>query len=110
MASPKFMIAPSVGLALNFDDGGRTAVFGEVEFNRVFDSGSYFGTGLGLWDIFDGDNLAPTVLLHGGVPLARYPDNRPRALFVVEGRLFLNELDDIDNNYQFWAGVRYVFH
>jgi len=27
---------------------------------------------------------------------------------VVRG-LFLDELDNIDNNYQFWAGLRFVF-
>jgi hypothetical protein len=30
-------------------------------------------------------------------------------LFTVEGRLFFDEFDNIDNNYQFWAGLRYVF-
>ena len=32
-----------------------------------------------------------------------------RLLFVIEGRLFFDELDNIDNNYQFWGGLRYVF-
>jgi hypothetical protein len=32
---------------------------------------------------------------------------RAKVFFVVESRLFF---DEIDNNYQFWAGVRYVFH
>jgi hypothetical protein len=28
---------------------------------------------------------------------------------VGSGRLFLNELGDIANNYQFWGGMRYIF-
>jgi hypothetical protein len=109
MVSPRFMIAPSVGLALNFDEGSRTAMFGEVEFNRVFDNGGYLGTGIGLWDLFDGDNITLSWLLGGGVPIAKYSDGKARALFVVEGRLFFDELDNMDDNYQFWAGVRYLF-
>jgi hypothetical protein len=26
--------------------------------------------------------------------------------FVGEGRLFFKQIDDVSNNYQFWAGVR----
>jgi hypothetical protein len=109
MVSPRFMIAPSVGLALNFDEGSRTAVFGDVEFNRVFDNGGYIGTGIGLWDIFDGDNITLSWILGGGVPIAKHTDGKARALFVVEGRLFFDEFDNMDDNYQFWAGVRYIF-
>ena len=45
-----------------------------------------------------------TRLQHFGVPLgqhASYP-----VYFVGEGRLFFDHIDDISNNYQFWAGVR----
>jgi hypothetical protein len=28
---------------------------------------------------------------------------------VGSGRLFLDQLDDIANNYQFWGGFRYIF-
>ncbi len=109
IASPKFMIAPAVGLALNLDEGSRTAVFGDVEFNRVFENGGLVGTGLGLWDVFDGDNLTLNWLVHAGVPLARYADGAARALFIAEGRLFFDEIDNIENNYQFWGGIRYIF-
>jgi hypothetical protein len=26
-----------------------------------------------------------------------------------EGRLFLNDLDDVDSNYMFWGGIRYAW-
>ena len=29
--------------------------------------------------------------------------------FLGEGRLFFDEIDDVSNNYQFWAGVRVHF-
>ena len=56
--------------------------------------------------MFDDADAQPA--LHAGAPVARYPDGRARLLFVIEGRLFFDELDNIDNNYQFWGGLRYV--
>jgi hypothetical protein len=43
-------------------------------------------------------------MLHVGVPLGAHP-----VYFLAEGRFFLKELDDVSNNYQFWAGVRVHF-
>ena len=105
--TPNVVIAPAVGVAINLDESDRTGMFVDGEVNYVFDGGGYIGTGLGVWDVFDDGTL--NLLLHGGVPLSKYPDGRSRFLFVVEGRLFFDELDSIDNNYQFWAGLRYVF-
>ena len=56
-----------------------------------------------MWHFNDGDAVAPFWLLHFGREVA------PKWYFVVEGRMFLDQLDDIDNNYQFWGGVRYIF-
>ena len=106
---PNLMFAPAIGVALNLDESERTAVFADAELNYTFSGGGYIGTGLGVWDLFDGDDVALNLLLHGGAPVARYPDGRARLLFVIEGRLFFDELDNIDNNYQFWGGLRYVF-
>jgi hypothetical protein len=107
--SPHFMIAPAAGIALNLDEGGRTSLFAEAEFNYTFDNGGYVGPGIGIWDFNHGDNVTPYLLIGFGVPLTRYDDNRARLLFVGESRLFFDEFDEIDNNYQFWAGIRYVF-
>jgi hypothetical protein len=105
--NPNMMFAPAVGVAFNLDDSERTSVFADAELNYTFDNGGYIGTGLGVWDMFDDATL--NLLLHAGAPVARYPDGRARLLFVIESRLFFDELDNIDNNYQFWGGLRYVF-
>jgi hypothetical protein len=72
--------------------------------NKYLAGGSFVGTGLSLWDLTHGDTWTPAWLLHFGVPLgqhARYP-----VYFVGESRLFFDHIDDMSNNYQFWAGVR----
>lgn len=107
--SPRFMLAPAAGVAFNFDESDRTAVFADLELNYTFDNGGYVGSGIGIWDLFDGDNITPNLLIHFGVPVTRYADDAARLLFIAESRLFFDEFDNIDNNYQFWAGVRYVF-
>jgi hypothetical protein len=71
--------------------------------------GGFVGTGLGIWDFNHGDNVSANLLIHFGAPIAKYSDDRGKMLFVVESRLFFDELDNIDNNYQFWAGLRFVF-
>jgi hypothetical protein len=107
--SPRFMLAPAVGVAFNLDEGDRTSLFADLELNYTFDNGGYLGTGIGVWDFADGDNATANLLVHFGVPIARYTDNLPKALFVAESRLFFDEFDNVDDNYQFWAGVRFVF-
>lgn len=101
--SSGFFVAPAVGVAINLDEGDRTSLFAEVELNRVI-GGGFVGAGIGVWDFNHTDNVAPSLLVHVGAPLAS-----TRVLFVVEGRLFLNQMDDVSNNYQAWAGVRYRF-
>jgi len=41
--------------------------------------------------------------------LRLHSSDRVATHFPVEGRLFLNELDDVSNNYQFWGGLRFTF-
>jgi hypothetical protein len=67
------------------------------------------GVGVGVWDLTDGDNRAGTLLIHTALPLTRAEEGRGQMLFALEGRLFLNQLDHIDNNYQGWVGIRYIF-
>lgn len=106
--APKFVIAPAVGVAINLDEGDRTSGFAEVEFNGLIGSG-FLGAGVGIWDFNHGDNATGSLLVHGGVPLTKYSSGQSRLLLVVEGRMFFDNLDEIDNNYQAWAGLRYVF-
>jgi hypothetical protein len=107
--SPHFMLAPAVGIGINLDEGDRTVLFAELEANYTFANGGYLGTGIGVWDFGHSDNVTPHLLVHLGVPVVRYADERARLLFAVESRLFFDNFDDIENNYQFWAGLRYVF-
>ena len=99
-------IAPGVGVALNLDESDRTSIFAEVEANRWFDKG-FVGFGVGVWDFNHSDNVAPTLLFHFGREVYRAA-NENKLLLIGEGRLFMNDLDEIDNAYQFWGGVRYV--
>ena len=82
------MLAPAAGVAFNFDESDRTAVFADLELNYTFDNGGYVGTGVGVWDLFDGDNITPNLLIHLGAPITRYADDKAKLLFVVESRLF----------------------
>ena len=75
---------------------------------RRFASRAYVGAGLGLWDLTHTDFLTPTALVHFGLPLWKGDDQRT-LFFVTEGRVFLRRASDIDSNYQFWGGLRFLF-
>jgi hypothetical protein len=106
--SPNWSIGPAVGVAVNLRDGEHTAVLAELEANYFTASRAYIGTGIGVYDLFDGDDISPTVLLNFGVPIAKGKTNGQLYL-TGEGRLMLDELDDADSNYMFWGGLRYHF-
>jgi hypothetical protein len=108
--APHFILAPSVGVAVNFDEGDRTALFAEVEADYVADNGVLVGAGLGISDIFDGDSRVPHLLATFAVPVSktRTSTGLPRASFATEGRIFFED-GGVDNNYQFWAGLRFNF-
>jgi hypothetical protein len=108
-AAPHFMIAPAAGVAINLDEGSRTSLFGDLELNYTFDNGGYVGTGVGVWDFNHGDNVTADLLLHFGAPLTHDADGRAKLLFAFESRLFFDHFDEPSSNYQFWAGLRYVF-
>jgi len=78
-----------------------------AEANKYVGGGSFLGAGLSFWDITHSDTFPPALMLHFGVPLGTHPAHP--VYFLGEGRLFMKELDDISNNYQFWAGVRVHF-
>jgi hypothetical protein len=80
----------------------------DAEINKRFSNRAYVGTGLGLWDITHSDFITPTALVHFGLPLWKGDDQRT-LFFVTEGRVLLRRVSDIDSNYQFWGGLRYLF-
>lgn len=107
-ATPNFKIAPAAGVAFNFEDSSYTSVFAEVEANIFATSGRTFvGAGIGVWDFTHSDDVAPSVLVHAGQQI--WSNAKENKLFLVgEGRLFLNGDNGIENNYQFWGGLRFV--
>ncbi len=82
-------VATAAGVAFSLvgsDKVREHEVFVDVEANKHMKNRAFVGTGLSLWDITHKDTY-----------------------FLTEGRLFLDNADDVKNNYQFWAGVRVRF-
>ena len=100
-------VAGTAGVALNLAGGddkvNEHALFIEGEANKYLGNGSFVGTGLSLWDLTRSDTFTPAWLLHFGIPVKK---GRVPVYFIGEGRLFFDNIDAIDNNYQFWGGVR----
>jgi hypothetical protein len=103
-------VAPGAGVAMNFDTGGNSSGFAEVELNRWFGRKGFIGTGVGVWDFTHSDTVAPAWLFQAGTQLWKGQGVDMRELhFLVQGRLFLDKLDDVQSNYQFWGGLRFYF-
>jgi len=107
-AGRHFMIAPSIGAGVDLDSGGTSGTL-DVELNFMFGGGAYIGTGVGWWNFNDLDNDDATMLVQAGIPIVRNMHRQARLLFVVEGRLFFDHFNNIENNYQYGAGFRWVF-
>jgi len=105
-------VGGALGAALNVTtDDNKTnehALFIDAEVNKHFDNRMFLGTGLSLWDLTRSDTFTPAWLVHFGVPLNQDGAKVP-VYFIGEGRLFFDNIDDVDNNYQFWGGIRLVF-
>ena len=115
----KASFAPAAGIAFMFGDLGdydygdnkynNSSVLVEGVVNYHFgEKQAYVGTGIGLWDLFDGDHFTVSWIANFGIPMAT--DSRGNKIyFIAEGRLFFDAPNGIDNNYQMWGGLRYVF-
>lgn len=90
------------GVAANLDDGDNTSLFADVGIDKLWESG-FVGGGVGIWDINNEDTRDGTIFFHGGFNL------NPKLQFFVEGRLFMDMLSKIDNNYAYMAGIRFFF-
>lgn len=106
--SNNWELAGAAGVALSLVNGddrvNEHALFFDVEANKWLNNGAFVGTGISFWDITHSDAFSPAWMLHFGVPLGSR-----RVHFVGEGRVFFKELDDVDNNYNIWGGVRVRF-
>ncbi len=105
--TPNVRFAPAVGAAFNTKESGNTALFAEAEIRRELTKG-FVGAGVGVWDINHSDWVSPNLLLDFGILMKEY-SNTNKLYFTGEGRLFMNQMDDVANNYQFWGGLRYIF-
>ena len=83
---------------------GEHQLFADVELNKYVGRG-FIGTGISAWDITHSDTVTPAVLLQFGVPLSA----SDRVHFIGQGRMFLDNADDVENNYLVWGGVRMRF-
>lgn len=92
----------AVGLKVPVDeDDSHTSMTVNAAVNRVHGRG-FVGAGLSWWDIGqDSGGIGP--LIQGGFDL----DKNGKWQLVGQGRLMFSELDNIDNNYQLWGGIRF---
>lgn len=107
--SEKFKIVPAAGVAFNFEKGSYSAVFAEAEFNGYSASQkNYVGASVGIWDMFHGNSITPSIGVQVGSQIWENA-KMDKLYFVAEGRMFLRMFGEgLENNYQFWGGVRYV--
>jgi len=106
--SPNFKINPGMGLALNFEDGGYTSLSPRPSstitrpISRTT-SGRASGSGTSRTGLGHAVDRHPVRL--AGVDQRQGRQDVPRR----EGRMFTRTFDaGLENNYQFWAGIRYV--
>lgn len=104
-------LAGGLGVALSLVNDDKKVreheVFADVELNKYVGGGSFIGTGVSLWDVTHSDTITPAWMLHFGIPLGTHPSHP--VYFIAEGRMFLDNADDIKNNYLVWGGVRVHF-
>lgn len=93
----------SFGVKVNVRDTEFSSVFGDVAVNRLFSKG-FVGAGVSAWDLTEKDTRTAALLVQGGVNLTQ----DGRFVFTVEGRIPFDQFDEIDNNYQFWGGLRII--
>jgi len=107
--SENFKINPAAGAVFNFEQAGYSTMFAEAEFN-YYTTGlkNYFGASAGIWDLFHGSALTPTFGVQFGSQV--WTNAKLDKLYLVaEGRLYTRMFGEgLSNNYQFWAGMRYV--
>ncbi len=90
------------GGAANFEEGSNSSLFADVGVDKMWETG-FLGGGVGIWDINNSDTRDGTIFVHGGFNLT------PKLQFYLEGRLFMDMLDMIDNNFMYMGGIRYFF-
>ena len=91
----------ALGVKFPFEDDAHTALFADAAVNRLLSRG-FFGGGLSYWDIGK-DSGGIGLLVQGGFDL----DKDGKWQFVGQARAPFSEFHNLDNNYQFWGGIRF---
>jgi hypothetical protein len=109
-------VAGDGGVAFNLSSGqlgngvdkiNPATLFADIEANKYLGNNAFIGTGITFWDLTRSETFTPAWLLHFGIPL-NHSSDRP-VYFIGEGRLFFDNIDSADNNYNFWGGIRVRF-
>jgi len=91
----------SIGAKIDFRDGNNSSMFADVALNKIVGRG-FLGGGVSFWDLTESDTRAVALLLQGGFDLSE--DGMFQ--FLGEARAPFNQFDNLENNYQFWGGIR----
>jgi hypothetical protein len=109
-------LAGDGGVAFNLSSGqlgndvdkiNPVTVLADIEANKYLKNDAFVGTGLSFWDLTRSETFTPAWLVHFGIPLGHHPTHP--VYFIGEGRLFFDNIDSVDNNYNFWGGIRIHF-
>lgn len=91
----------SIGGKLNVRDTDNSSLFADAALNATFDH-AFLGGGVSFWDLTLSDTRSAALLVQFGFDLT----HSGKVQFAVEGRSPFKELDNLDNNYQVWGGIR----
>ncbi len=99
----KAELEAAVGFKLNARDTENSSVFADLAINGLLGP-AFIGGGVSAWDLTRSNgSRALALLLQTGVDLT--PDGKFQ--LVMQGRAPFNKMDDVDNNYMFWGGLRF---
>lgn len=106
-----YPLNPDWDLLLQFGAGydeehSHTATFADIGALKKIGNG-YFGGGIGVWDIASDDLRDGTIWLEGGLNVGKWASASMQ--WFVNGRVFWDELDNIDDNYALSTGLRVLF-
>jgi hypothetical protein len=97
----------ALGGKINTRDSEGSSLFADLALNQLV-KGGFVGGGVSAWDLTrDNGSRLLALLVQAGVDLSK--DGKWQ--FVGQARAPFSRFDDLDNNYQFWGGLRFrPFH